>query len=89
MPEVDEVHISVTFTWDREKAEKLEKQWRQVGVPVKVGGPAYNDRMSPNFVPGRYLKQGLTFTSRGCPNKCWFCSVAKCAKGMYNNYTIL
>lgn len=81
MPEVDEVHISVTFTWDRQRAEDLEKQWRAVGVPVKVGGPAYGDRMSPDFVPGRYLKQGYTFTSRGCPNNCWFCSVAKCAKG--------
>ena len=65
MPEVDEVHISVTFTWDRQRAEELEKQWRDVGVPVKIGGPAYGDRMSPDFVPGRYLKQGYTFTSRG------------------------
>ena len=24
-----------------------------------------------------YLKPGITFTSRGCPNKCWFCSVWK------------
>ena len=29
------------------------------------------------FTPGLYLKHGYTITSRGCPNKCWFCSVWK------------
>lgn len=27
------------------------------------------------FVPGRYLNKGYTITSRGCPNRCYFCSV--------------
>lgn len=74
MPEVDEVHISVTFTWDLPLAEQLEKEWEALGVPIKMGGPALG---SPGgeFVAGRYVKQGMTFTSRGCPNKCWFCSV--------------
>ena len=28
-----------------------------------------------DFVPGRYLAPGYVITSRGCPNRCWFCSV--------------
>jgi hypothetical protein len=27
------------------------------------------------FIPGMYLKEGYVITSRGCPNRCWFCSV--------------
>ncbi|MTK63209.1 MAG: hypothetical protein F8N15_01395, partial [Methanobacterium sp.] len=73
--EADEVHVSVAFTWDKPRAEWLEKQWRHV-APVKVGGVAYGDR-NGEFVPGRYVKPGYTFTSRGCPRRCWFCSVWK------------
>jgi hypothetical protein len=40
--EADEIHIPVIFTYDMEKAEQLEKMWRQV-APVKVGGPACGD----------------------------------------------
>jgi len=74
LPEIDEVHISVAFTYDRIRAEELAKDWEVVGVPVKVGGPAYNEP-GGKFVPGRYLKYGYIITSRGCPNRCWFCSV--------------
>lgn len=74
-PEVDEVHISVTFTWDLPRAEWLEKQWRKI-APVKIGGPATGMR-GEDFMPGRYVKNGYVITSRGCPNKCWFCSVWK------------
>jgi hypothetical protein len=73
--EADEVHISVTFTYDLKRAEELEKQWRHV-APVKIGGPATGMRGN-GFVPGMYLKPGFTITSRGCPNRCWFCSVWK------------
>ena len=73
-PEIDEVHVSVTFTYDRERAEDLAEQWRVVGVPVKLGGPAYDDPCTDEFVQGRYLKPGYIFTSRGCNNRCWFCS---------------
>lgn len=76
----DEVHISVTFTYDIPKAEELAKKWEKTGVPVKVGGPAYGDRMG-DFMPGLYVKNGYTFTSRGCPNHCWFCSVYAAARG--------
>ncbi len=74
LPEIDEVHISVTFTYDLKRAEWLEKQWRAVGVPVYMGGPAFNEP-GGDFIPGRYLKDGYVITSRGCPNRCWFCSV--------------
>lgn len=73
--EADEVHISVAFTWDLAWAEWAEKQWRPV-APVKVGGPAFNEPGS-NFIPGMYMKKGYVITSRGCPNRCWFCAVPK------------
>lgn len=76
LPEIDEVHISVAFTYDLPKAEQLATEWNKIGVPVKMGGPAYNTP-GGNFVPGLYLKKGYVITSRGCPNRCWFCSVPK------------
>lgn len=77
LPEIDEVHISVAFTYDKRKAEDLAFQWEVAGAPVKIGGPAYNDPAEGDFVPGRYLKRGYVITSRGCNNKCWFCSAWK------------
>jgi hypothetical protein len=73
--ECDEVHVSVAFTYDIQKAERLANAWRKI-APVKIGGPAYNEK-GGDFVPGRYLKDGYVITSRGCPNNCWFCSVPK------------
>ena len=71
-----EVHVSCTFTWGRARAEQLAMQWEAIGLPVKIGGVAYGER-GEEFVAGRYLKKGITITSRGCPNRCWFCSVWK------------
>jgi len=73
--EADEVHVSVTFTYDKSWAEYLAEQWKHV-APVKIGGVAYGDR-GEDFVPGKYIKPGYVFTSRGCPRRCWFCSVWK------------
>ena len=73
--EADEVHISVSFTWDITWAEYAAKQWSKV-APVKLGGPAFNEE-GGNFIPGRYMKRGYVITSRGCPNRCWFCNVPK------------
>lgn len=73
--EADEVHVSVTFTYDKDRAEQLAEQWRFV-APVKIGGVAYGDD-SLEFIPGRYIKPGYTITSRGCPRRCWFCGVWK------------
>ena len=91
--EIDEVHISVTFTWDLEKADELFEAWQILGVPVYVGGPAFDDRMG-DFTPGTYVKPGVVFTSRGCNKECWFCSVPKCSHGVirelpiYDGYNI-
>lgn len=73
--EADEVHVSVTFREDIPRAEWLAEQWRHV-ANTKIGGPALNDR-GGEFVPGRYIKPGYVITSRGCPNKCWFCDAWK------------
>lgn len=73
--EADEVHVSVAFTYDKPVAERLAEQWKHV-APTKVGGVAYGDP-GAEFVPGRYIKDGYIFTSRGCPRHCWFCSVWK------------
>jgi hypothetical protein len=74
----DEIHISVAFTPDKPKAEALAEEWKHV-APVKIGGVAYGDPVDVHepFIQGRYIKHGYTFTSRGCPERCWFCSVWK------------
>ncbi|HKE44564.1 MAG TPA: hypothetical protein VKB41_08500 [Steroidobacteraceae bacterium] len=74
--EADEVHVSVTFTYDKPRAEHLAEQWRHVTSNVKIGGVAYGDR-GDDFIVGKYIKLGYVFTSRGCPRRCWFCSVWK------------
>ncbi len=71
-----EVMVSCSFTYDRPLAESLAKQWESQGYDVSVGGPAYGDA-GGEFVPGRFVRQGYTMTSRGCNNKCWFCYVWK------------
>lgn len=73
--EADQIHISVLFSWDRKRADELAKQWEQV-APVQIGGPGVGMK-GEEFTPGMYVKNGYTITSRGCPNKCWFCSVWK------------
>jgi len=71
--DVNEVHVSATFTYDLPRAESLAKAWERV-APVKIGGPA-TGMPGGEFIPGLYLKPGYVVTSRGCPNRCWFCSV--------------
>lgn len=72
-PEVDRVHVSVAFDADLRRAEELAREWAPV-APVEVGGPATGMR-GEDFQPGMYLRRGYTITSRGCPNRCWFCRV--------------
>jgi hypothetical protein len=74
-PEVDAVNISVAFTYDMSRAEYLARQWKGI-APVTIGGPG-TGMMGEGFVPGMYLKPGYVITSRGCPNRCWFCEVWK------------
>jgi len=75
-PEGDEVHISCAFTWDLREAYRLQKEWGQFYKRVLIGGPALETPLGP-FVPGRYLKEGVTFTTRGCNKKCPWCLVPK------------
>ncbi len=74
-PEVDAVHISVSWTYDLPEAERLARQWKDI-APVTIGGPATGMR-GDDFTPGMYVREGYVITSRGCPNRCWFCSVWK------------
>ena len=43
-------------------------------APVLIGGPGVG-MVGQDFTPGLYLKTGNVITSRGCPNRCWFCDV--------------
>lgn len=72
--EADEVHVSVAFTWDIAEGKRLCDSWARYYDVVRIGGPAMGD--CPNgFVPGMYVKPGVTFTSRGCDNRCPWCLV--------------
>lgn len=73
-PMYDEVHVSCVFTWDKKKAEALARDWKKHAKKVLLGGPAYNSPVR-EFVPGMYVAKGITFATRGCPNKCGFCRV--------------
>lgn len=75
-PVTDEVHVSVTFTWDRAEGQRLAEAWGLYYLVVKLGGPAF-DVCPGEFVPGRYLRHGVTFTTRGCNNNCPWCLVPK------------
>jgi hypothetical protein len=72
--EVSEVHVSVSFTWDLDEAHRLKKAWAHFYPKVKIGGPAFG-ALTGTFVPGRYIKPGVTFTTRGCNRKCPWCKV--------------
>ncbi len=74
-PDVDQVDISVAFSWDLQRAVRLANAWEKV-APTRIGGPAIMEP-SGDFHPGMYLKPGYVITSRGCPNHCWFCGVWK------------
>ena len=74
-PEVDRVEVSVAFSWDLKRAEYLAREWRHI-APTEIGGPAVGTP-GGEFDPGRFLRAGYVITSRGCPNRCWFCEVWK------------
>ena len=75
---IDEVHVSCVFDWDKAGCIKLGNCWRERlrGIPVLVGGPAFESPCD-DFVPGRYAKIGITYTTRGCDMGCDFCLVGK------------
>jgi len=73
----DEAHISITFTWDIDKGHRIAKEWGNHARVVKIGGVAVDGESKNCFVSGMYLREGITITSRGCPNNCSFCLVNK------------
>jgi hypothetical protein len=73
---VDEVHVSVTFTWDLLLARKMEEAWSAIHPCVRIGGPAEGSPPG-EFAPGRYLRRGFVITTRGCPKRCYFCFVPR------------
>ena len=87
LPDVREVHVSVAFTYDLDRAYQLAEEWARTGLPIRMGGPAFNEPGS-DFIPGRYLKRGYVITSRGCPNRCWFCAVPKREGGVLRELPI-
>jgi hypothetical protein len=76
-----QIFISVTFTWDIKRGKQLKKNWQQrfPEQAVFLGGPALTPKRSniidSYFMPGRFLKEGITITSRGCPKNCSWCLV--------------
>ena len=77
LPEHKEVHISCTFTWDKEACLRLQKLWQKdTNKPIKLGGPAFGSS-AENFVQGLYLKSNIIFSTRGCNNNCPWCCVPK------------
>lgn len=75
-PPQQPVRISVTFTWDLIEGQRLLRAWSDYYDDVKIGGPAFGD-LGGEFEPGRFIKEGVTITSRGCPKKCEYCFVPK------------
>jgi hypothetical protein len=73
-PEADEVHISITFTWDLGRMGHLYTAWKQYYSIVRIGGPAVHPDPG-DFEPGLYLAPGYVITTRGCPNRCAYCFV--------------
>jgi len=75
-PDDQPVRISVAFTWDIELGQRLKKAWSMYYRDVQLGGPAFDDP-GGDFVSGRFIKNGVTITSRGCPKRCPWCFVPK------------
>jgi len=80
------VKVSVTFTWDIAEGERLKRAWEMYYSDVQLGGPAFGDP-GGDFEPGRFIKEGVTITSRGCPKNCPFCFVPR-REGKIREYPI-
>lgn len=59
--QADEIHIDVTFTYDKARAESLAEDWKHV-APVKLGGVAYGD-------PGRAATSSTATVRRSAEAK--------------------
>jgi hypothetical protein len=54
-PDADEVHVSVAFTWDIARGQRLAEAWGQY-YPVRIGGPAMGSRAN-GFEPGLAVEE--------------------------------
>ena len=54
----------------------MAEAWGNYYPIVDIDGPAFGT-VPGEFTPGLYVKQGVTFTSRGCNNHCPWCLVPK------------
>jgi hypothetical protein len=73
--DIESVAVSVAFTWDLPEAERIARLWAEI-AQTEIGGPAVGT-VGGEFIPGRFLDHGYTITSRGCPERCWFCGAWK------------
>jgi len=71
---IEPIRISVTFTFDILEGQRLFRAYSRYTDDIQMGGPAFGDP-GGEFVPGRFLRPGVTITSRGCPRRCAFCFV--------------
>ena len=85
-PPKQPVYISCTFTWDKAECERLARSWLRFYPDVRIGGPAFKDP-GDEFYPGRFLKKGVTITSRGCPKECPYCFIPQ-REGRIREYPI-
>ena len=75
-PDDQPVKVSVTFKCDIELGQRLKDAWSVYYSDVQLGGPAFDDP-GDEFMPGRFIKSGVTITSRGCSKRCPWCFVPK------------
>jgi len=78
-PEADEIHISCLFSWDKQQSLRLKEIYEEIykSSLVKLGGPAFPHSYKDEFVPGMYVKKGMSITTRGCSFNCPWCLVPK------------
>lgn len=82
---VDRVYIACVFQWNREKALKEARWWREMGIDVVLGGyPLNKTRVLPDEIEhimpdySLYdLDYSIGFASRGCFRGCEFCIVSE------------
>lgn len=75
-PQSLEVKISVVWTWDIPYARELVKEWKRYYKSVSIGGIALGNS-GGDFIPGRFVRNGILFTSRGCNRNCPWCYIHK------------
>jgi hypothetical protein len=81
------VYLSVIFSWDLPAAAALARRAQELQTAVEIGGPAAEQNAAwvereIGIVPWRGVhpcstvklkRPVMTWTSRGCPNRCDFC----------------